>query len=94
LWTEPGAFRPERWSNGETAQLPRFAYFPFGGGNRVCIGESFAWTEAVLVLATLARRVRFRALDPAQVPIDPLVTLRPGRPILMRTELRRAHVSV
>jgi cytochrome P450 len=94
LWIEPKAFRPERWSNGETDRLPRFAYFPFGGGNRVCIGESFAWTEAVLVLATLARRVRFRGLDPAPVPIDPLVTLRPGRPIRMRAEFRRAHVSV
>jgi cytochrome P450 len=94
FWTEPTAFRPERWSNGETEGLPRFAYFPFGGGNRVCIGESFAWTEAVLVLATLARRVRFRGLNPARVPIDPLVTLRPGRPIQMRAEFRRAHVSV
>jgi cytochrome P450 len=93
-WTEPTSFRPERWSNGETARLPRFAYFPFGGGNRICIGESFAWTEAVLVLATLARRIRFRGLDPTRVPLDPLVTLRPGRPIRMRAEFRRAHVSV
>jgi len=94
FWNEPERFRPERWSNGETERLPRFAYFPFGGGNRVCIGESFAWTEAVLVLATLARRVRFRALDLSPVPLDPLVTLRPGRPLRMQTELRRAHVSV
>jgi cytochrome P450 len=93
-WTDPERFRPERWSNGETERLPRFAYFPFGGGNRVCIGESFAWTEAVLVLATLARRIRFRGLDHSRVPLDPLVTLRPGRPIRMRAEFRRAHVSV
>ena len=94
LWKEPEAFRPERWSNGETAALPKFAYFPFGGGNRICIGESFAWTEAVLVLATLARRVRFHGLDPAPVPLDPLVTLRPGRSVLMRAQARRAEVSV
>ena len=94
LWKEPEAFRPERWSNGETAALPKFAYFPFGGGNRICIGESFAWTEAVLVLATLARRVRFHGLDPSPVPLDPLVTLRPGRPVLMRAQARRAEVSV
>jgi cytochrome P450 len=94
FWTLPEAFRPERWSNGETATLPRFAYFPFGGGNRVCIGEGFAWTEAVLVLATLARRVRLVALDLSPVPLDPLVTLRPGRPIAMRVEARKAHVSV
>ena len=94
FWREPEAFRPERWSNAETEHLPRFAYFPFGGGNRVCIGESFAWTEAVLVLATLARRVRFRALDLSPVPLDPLVTLRPGRPVAMRVEARRVEVSV
>ena len=93
-WVEPEAFRPERWSNGETAALPRFAYFPFGGGNRICIGEGFAWTEAVLVLATLARRLRFRQLDPTPVPLEPLVTLRPGRPIVMQAEARRAEVSV
>jgi cytochrome P450 len=94
FWHDPDAFRPERWSNGESAALPRGAYFPFGGGNRICIGESFAWTEAVLVLATLARRVRFRALDLSPVPLEPLVTLRPGRPIRMRVEARRVEVSV
>ncbi len=88
-WREPEAFRPERWSNGETDALPRGAYFPFGGGNRVCIGEGFAWTEAVLILATLARRFRFRATDASPVPLDPLVTLRPGRSITMRVEERR-----
>ncbi len=86
---EPEAFRPERWSNGETAALPRGAYFPFGGGNRICIGESFAWTEAILILATLARRFRFRATDASPVPLEPLVTLRPGRSITMRVEARR-----
>src|ERR1700733_3403881 len=94
FWHEPEAFRPERWSNGETERLPRFAYFPFGGGNRVCIGEGFAWTEGVLVLATLARRIRFRPLDLSPVPLDPLVTLRPGRPIRMQVEARRVEGSV
>ena len=89
-WKEPEAFRPERWSNGETADLPRYAYFPFGGGNRICIGEGFAWTEGVLVLATLARRFRFAATDLSPVPLDPLVTLRPGRSIEMRVQTRRA----
>jgi cytochrome P450 len=95
-WREPEAFRPERWSNGETADLPRGAYFPFGGGSRICIGESFAWTEAILVLATLARRFRFEALDEVPVPLDPRVTLRPGRPIRMRVHPRipRSVLSV
>ncbi|HEY4439481.1 MAG TPA: cytochrome P450, partial [Candidatus Elarobacter sp.] len=92
-WTEPNAFRPERWSNGETAALPKYAYFPFGGGNRVCIGESFAWTEAVLVLATLARRVRFALTDPAELPLEPLVTLRPGRAVPMHVDIRRAAAA-
>jgi cytochrome P450 len=94
-WTQPEAFRPERWSNGETANLPRGAYFPFGGGNRICIGESFAWTEAILLLATLARRFRFRATDSSPVPLEPLVTLRPGRSIVMQVqERRRVPVAV
>jgi len=92
-WREPDAFRPERWSNGETDGLPKFAYFPFGGGNRICIGDSFAWTEAILVLATVARRWRFiPGPGLAEVPTAPLVTLRPkiaiplvaaGRPALV-----------
>jgi cytochrome P450 len=94
LWRDPETFRPERWSNGEAAALPRFAYFPFGGGNRICIGESFAWSEAILVLATLARRFRFCSLDPSPVPLDPSVTLRPGRPIDVRVEARGAVIGV
>jgi cytochrome P450 len=88
-WHEPEAFRPERWTNGETAALPKFAYFPFGGGTRVCIGEAFAWTELVLVLATIAQRRRF-ILEPDAVPMppQPSVTLRPIRPVRMRVAPR------
>jgi cytochrome P450 len=79
FWREPEAFRPERWSNGETDGLPKFAYFPFGGGTRVCIGEAFAWTELVLVLATIARRWRFEAAPGlTALPFQPSVTLRPA----------------
>jgi cytochrome P450 len=79
FWREPEAFRPERWSNGETDALPKFAYFPFGGGNRVCIGESFAWTEAILVLAAIARTRRFRPAPGLRtVGTQPFVTLRPA----------------
>ena len=57
-WDEPDTFKPERWlSPSESAAArPKYAYFPFGGGSRVCIGESFAWTEAILLLATIAPR--------------------------------------
>ncbi len=79
FWREADAFRPERWSNGETEGQPKFAYFPFGGGTRVCIGEAFAWTELVLVLATIARRLRFEAApDFTSLTAQPSVTLRPA----------------
>ena len=55
---DPTAFRPERWDSDFAATLPRFAYIPFGGGPRICIGNRFAMMEAVLVLATVAQRFR------------------------------------
>jgi cytochrome P450 len=74
-WPEPEAFRPDRWL-ASAGPRPRYAYFPFGGGNRVCIGESFAWTEAILLLATIAQQWRFSA---ESVPIpEPRITLRPA----------------
>jgi cytochrome P450 len=79
----PEAFRPSRWP---AADLPKFAYFPFGGGARVCIGEQFAWLEGVLVLATLARRWRLRG--GGVVETLPSITLRPSRPLIMRLESR------
>jgi cytochrome P450 len=56
---EPERFRPARWAEGLAKRLPRFAYFPFGGGPRQCIGAAFAQMEAVLVLAAIAQRCRF-----------------------------------
>ena len=76
FWDRPDAFRPGRWLDGEPA-THRYAYFPFGAGPRICIGEQFAWMEAVLVLATIARRWRLD-LDPGQkIGIQPTITLRP-----------------
>jgi cytochrome P450 len=77
FWDAPEAFRPERWLEGSSPGLPRHAYFPFGAGPRVCIGEQFAWMEGVLVLATIARRWRLD-LDPRQkIALNPIITLRP-----------------
>ena len=81
FWPQADAFRPERWANGETDGLPKFAYFPFGGGTRICIGEAFAWTELVLVLATIARRWRFTAAPGMTLTGQPSVTLRPAAPV-------------
>ena len=55
---DPEAFEPDRWSGDLAKQLPRFAFFPFGGGPRVCIGNAFAMMEAVLLLVTIARKAR------------------------------------
>ena len=74
-WDNPNAFRPERWL--ADSRRPKYAYFPFGGGNRVCIGESFAWTEGILLLATIAQRWRFASVS-TPVP-EPRITLRPAR---------------
>jgi cytochrome P450 len=69
--------------------LPRFAYFPFGAGPRKCIGESFAWMEAVLVLAVLARRWRVRLADPAREIVPrALITLRPAGGVPAMIEAR------
>jgi cytochrome P450 len=76
-YPDPERFDPERWTPEAQQTRPKFAYFPFGGGARLCIGESFAWMEGVLLLATLAQRWRMR-LDPDQiVALHPRITLRP-----------------
>ena len=75
-WSEPESFRPERWL-ASAGTRPRYSYFPFGGGNRVCIGESFAWTEAILLLTTIAQHWRFAAVT-TPVP-EPRITLRPAQ---------------
>ena len=87
-WDEPDAFRPERWTPEEIAKRPKFAYFPFGGGPRICIGEHFARLEMVLIMATLAQRHSLSLVSEAPVGIEPLLTLRPKGEIRMRVEAR------
>lgn len=80
----PLEFRPERWLDGLAASLPRGAYLPFGGGPRLCIGQSFALTEAALVLAAVSRRFEL-TLDPdVDVVPFPSITLRPRSGVWMR----------
>jgi cytochrome P450 len=80
FFPDPLRFDPDRWLPEAEAGRPKFAYFPFGGGNRVCVGESFAWTEGILVLASIARRWRV-AVEPAPVDLWPGITLRPAGPV-------------
>ncbi len=85
---EPDEFRPERWLNGLADELPRFAYFPFGGGRRVCIGNYFAMMEAMLVVATMAQRVELRSAMTEELQVHPSITLRPKGSVDMRIRLR------
>jgi len=76
-FSHPERFRPERFTAEARAARPRFAYFPFGGGGRQCIGESFAMMEATLALATLAQRWRPAVIPGQTIEIQPKITLRP-----------------
>jgi cytochrome P450 len=73
---EPERFDPDRWTPAFRAALPKFAYFPFGGGPRQCIGESFAWMELVLVVATFAQRWSLAHVPTHRVALQPVLTLR------------------
>ena len=84
----PEAFRPERWENDLAKRLPRYAYFPFGGGPRLCIGNTFATMETALLLATIAQRFRFRLAPGASVKPLLSVTLRPAEGIHMTLSAR------
>lgn len=89
-WPEPERFRPERWlDTAATASRPKLAYFPFGAGTRICVGEQFAWMEAILVLATFARRWRVQVPGP-DPELEPIITLRPKGGLPARLERRRA----
>lgn len=85
---EPLSFRPERWAGDLAQRLPRFAYFPFGGGPRQCIGNGFATMEAILVVAAIAQRFRLALVPGQQIRPTPYVTLRPEPGIRVRLERR------
>jgi cytochrome P450 len=95
FYPDPFSFDPQRWTPEERRKRPRYAYFPFGGGPRVCIGETFAWTEAVLVLATIAQRWRVRLLPGYEAELEPRVTLRPkgGMPMTVTRRSTLANVE-
>ncbi|HEX9953239.1 MAG TPA: cytochrome P450 [Rubricoccaceae bacterium] len=87
FWARPRVFNPDRFAPEARAARHKFAYIPFSAGRRGCIGEQFAWTEAVLVLATLARRWQLRPAGPVPEPHGS-VTLRPKGPMRMTAEVR------
>lgn len=85
---DPEKFDPTRLTREARSKLPRFSYFPFGAGPRQCIGENFAWMEAVLVLATLAQRWKLRTKPGCQLELQPEVTLRPKGGLPMTAHAR------
>jgi cytochrome P450 len=92
---DPDSFRPGRWADDLAKRIPRYAYFPFGGGPRICIGSSFAQMEAVLILAAIARRFRVRVPAGTVVKPVPTMTLRPdgGVPVVLEERRRRPSAS-
>jgi len=88
FWENPERFDPERFATERAAGRPRYAYFPFGGGPRMCIGNIFALTEAQLVLASVAQRYRLRVVPGHPIELQPLVTLRPRYGVKVTLERR------
>lgn len=89
FWDRADHFVPERWERLSVKEaMQKYIYFPFGGGVRRCIGEQFAWTEGVLLLAVLARRWKLRLMPGQKIALNPLMTLRPKYGMKMRIEKR------
>jgi cytochrome P450 len=85
---QPESFQPERWADGLARRLPRFAYFPFGGGPRLCIGQPFALMEAALILATVLQRYRLDLASSEPIVPWPSITMRPKQGLPMRPTRR------
>lgn len=88
LWDAPETFDPDRWLDGRGDDKPAFAHFPFGGGPRTCIGDSFATLEAKVCLAQLLRRFKVDSVQEERPELDPSITLRPAQPVRVRVEPR------
>ncbi|MFN8576357.1 MAG: cytochrome P450 [Candidatus Sericytochromatia bacterium] len=76
-YKSPLKFIPERWNDDRKNDIPKYAYFPFGTGPRVCIGEQFAWAEGILILSILLKKWRFVLSKEQKIDVKPLITMRP-----------------
>jgi cytochrome P450 len=88
-YTDPDLFYPDRWNKEVKSHLPRFSYFPFGGGIRGCVGEPFAWLEGILLIATICNQWKMHHDTNHKVELKPLITLRPKYGMRMRLEVRK-----
>ncbi len=86
FFPDPTRFDPERWTPEAMAARPKFCYFPFGGGSMQCIGEGFAWTQGMLIIAILVRRWRMKVVPGHRVELEPQLTLgsRYGMPMILK----------
>ena len=91
FFDQPNSFYPERWTENFSNTLPKYAYFPFGGGPRACIGNYFAMMEVVLLLATIGQRFRFSLLPEHPVSLLPAMSLRPADGIKVKVKSRRVE---
>ena len=93
FWHEPERFDPDRFRPERASERPRYAYFPFGGGPRMCVGSEFASMEGVLALAIIAREFRLVSVRRHRVELEPLITLRPrgGLPMLVERRDQRSQ---
>ena len=87
-WNEPLKFNPTRFDKSNIKAKPNYSYFPFGGGPRLCIGQSFALLEMQLLVYHLLKRFEFEFIEYQKVEMEPLVTLRPKNPMMMRIRKR------
>ena len=87
-FSDPIRFHPERWQMEESKRLPNYAYFPFGGGPRLCIGNAFAMMEANLILATIAQKCRLELQPNQKITPMPSITLRPKEGVLVTVRKR------
>ena len=92
-WPNPEAFDPERWTPEQIKARPKFAYFPFGGGPRTCIGNHFAMMEAKLMLATILARWQLDLFPGEHLSLKPSVTLRPKKSVRVRLREREVKVA-
>jgi len=88
-YDKPESFYPDRWTEEFKMHLPRFSYFPFGGGIRGCIGEPFAWQEGILLIATISSYWSLRLAPNERVKLQPGITLNPKNGIKMRLKSRK-----
>lgn len=89
-WHDPESFSPERFSVAETQKRPKFSWFPFGGGPRLCLGFKFAEVESLIAMARVYQKYDLALIPGQQIVPEPIITLRPDRPVLFRVKDRAA----